>query len=134
MIRLWGVQLAGYNLMVADEILLSMLRQGALSIAEEPIQDDPGPYIVIGESTGVPEELLTESGGQHTLTMHIWHRDAPMEYVKRILDRLTQIFQHAQFTILDDSQLVASVVELAEAMRDEIFIHGVFRVRIVTFG
>lgn len=132
MIRLWGVQLAAYDRMAADAPLLALLRDGENSIAEEPPQDDPGPYIVLGEGTGVPDDLMVETGAAQTLTMYIWHRDAPLQLVKQILQRLSEIFTDAPL-IVDGKPVVSCTVEMAEAGREEIFNRGIFRIRIQTF-
>lgn len=133
MIRLLPVQTAIYQALISDAPLMAMLPNGTDSVIEEPDQNQAAPYITLGEQTGTPDDLLIETGGQQTNTLHVWDHDAPVSRIKAVMDRAIQVLHNARLTIVG-TQLVQCIVEYTEVMRDQESRHGVIRVRVVTFG
>ena len=131
MLRLWSVQQAVYAHMSGDATLLGMVT----TITDQPNQNTAFPYVTIGEGTGVPDDLLIESGGSQTLNLHIWDKSTSMSGVKGIMDRMVQRLHNASFAVAS-SQMVRCAVEFAEVMRegDGEIRHGIMRLRVETFG
>lgn len=127
--KLLAVQKAVYGALSADSTLMGMIT----SLSDDPDQNAPYPYVLIGDDTGNPEDLLIETGTNATLTIHFWDRDAPMSRVKGIMDQADQTLHHARLNVIG-SQLVDCLVEFREVGRDVDTIHGVMRVRVITFG
>lgn len=129
MIRIWPVQQAVYGALTGDSTLMALVT----GVNDEPDQNQAFPYINIGEATGASEDLLNTSGAQQTVTLHIWDKDAPISRTKQVMDRICIVLHNARLTI-SGTQAVQCVVEFAEAIRDVDTLHGILRVRIVTFG
>lgn len=129
MIRQWPVQQAIYAVMASD----SMLFNSVTSISDQPPQNAVAPYVVLGEGTGTPDDVLDVSGSQQTMTIHVWDRDAPMSRVKQIMDRIVVILHNAKLTNAV-TQFASCTVEYTGLDRDVETWHGVVRVRVLTFG
>jgi hypothetical protein len=137
MIRPWPVQKAIYTRLVADSTLMGMVT----SIVDEPDQNAGFPYILIGEMTATPDDVLDTTGGNHTCTIHFWDKDQPMSRVKQIMGRSGWVLHDAKLVLtatlpgnIGGGQVFTCRVEWQEAIRDVDTIHGLMRVRVGTFG
>lgn len=126
---IWNTQQALYGRLAGDVLLNTMVK----AIVEEAEQNQAFPYILLGEQTGTPEDILEVDGDQQTYTMHIWDKDAPISRVKKIMDRM-KVLLHNQRILIVGTQTVNCIVEFSEVLRDVDALHGVMRVRIITFG
>ncbi len=129
MIRSWAVQQAVYTILHSDSTLMALVT----GIADEPEQDQIHPYVVIGETTAVPDDILSTTGAQETLTLHVWDKDAPISRTKQIMDRMI-VLLHAKKFAVSGTQTVQTLTEFTEVTRDTDTLHGIVRVRVITFG
>lgn len=129
MIRLWNLQLAIYAALRADTTLIGMVS----GIYDEPDQNQVFPYILFGEGTGTADDLLQETGAQQTLTLNIWDQNAPSSRVKQIMDRIITLLHNVKLTVAQ-TQTVSCRIEFLDVNRDVDSVHGVLRVRVITFG
>ncbi|MFN3232936.1 MAG: DUF3168 domain-containing protein [Alphaproteobacteria bacterium] len=91
------------------------------------------PYITIGEATAADWSTKTSTGQNHTLTLHVWSRDAGRQQAKQILD-LIHTALHNQPLTLDGAALVLLQYAFSETLSDPdgITTHGVIRFRALT--
>lgn len=129
MIRTWPVQRAIYTVLSSDATLNAMVT----GISDEPLQNQQHPYIVLGEDTAASDDLLSETGSQVTLTMHVWDKDAPTSRAKQIVDRINFLLHNATLTLLSGAA-VSCRSEFTQTTRDGDTVHSVVRVRVLTFG
>lgn len=131
MLKLWTVQQSIYAALSADSTLMGLVT----GIYDGPDQNQAMPYITIGEGTGVPEDLVIETGAQSTNTIQIWDKSQGMAKLKQIMDRITTVL-HRKALAISGTQAVECVLEFAETFRDSdgVTRRGGMRFRISTFG
>jgi hypothetical protein len=130
MIREWPVQQGLYQALTGDAPLMATIT----GVFDKPDSEQAFPYVTLGESTGANEDLLNESGGNHTQTLQVWDStDYPVSRVKQILGRMNEVLHNAKIAI-SGTQTVACVVENTNTFREVDVNRGVMRVRVVTFG
>jgi hypothetical protein len=125
----WNTQIMLYGVLAGDATLNTMVT----AVVEEVEQNQKFPYIILGEQTGTPDDILDVDGDQQTYTMHVWDKDAPISRIKKIMDRMKAILHNRRLSI-QGVQTVNCIVEFSEVMRDVDTLHGVMRVRIISFG
>lgn len=129
MVRLWNVQQAIYDALAGDPLVMSMIT----SLSDTPEQNQRHPYVLLGDATGAPQDLLIETGATITETLHIWDRDAPISRAALIMGYMVNVL-HGRKLTLASAQAVDCFVEFSEINRDAEFVHGILRVRVITFG
>lgn len=104
-------------------------------VFDGPDQNQPTPYITLGDSTATPDDLLKETGAQTTHTLQIWDKSQGMARLKQIMDRIA-VNLHKKALSISSTQLVECVLEFAETFRDADgeTRRGAMRFRVVTFG
>src|SRR4051812_37157563 len=92
MIKQWPVQQAVYSALAGDPTLFNMVT----SISDKPPENAVHPYMVIGEDTGIKDDLLIETGSQQTVALHVWDKDAPGSRCKQIMDQTCVVMHGAR--------------------------------------
>jgi hypothetical protein len=131
MLRSWPIQQAIYSTLTGDVTLMTLIN----GVLDNPDQNTQPPYITLGESTSAPDDLLTETGSQETLTIQVWTKDGGMSKCKQIMQRVYMLL-HRQAISVSGTQTVECRCELAESFRetDGETRRGLMRFRVVTFG
>jgi hypothetical protein len=130
-LKTWKVQEAVYGALVSDSTLVNMVT----CVGDTIDQNTHPPYITLGESTSVPNDLLTETGSTETITIQIWTKSQAMRELKLIMVRVYQLL-HRQRIDIDGVPVVACVCENSLTLRepDGEWRRGVMRFRVETFG
>lgn len=131
MVRQWPIQQSLYSALTADITLMALVT----GVFDGPDQNQPTPYITLGDSTGVPDDLVIETGAQTTHTLQVWDKSQGMARLKQIMDRITVVL-HRKALVISGTQAVECVSEFAETFRDPDgeTRRGAMRFRILTFG
>ena len=95
-------------------------------------QDSDYPYIVIGDTTSLPNDTDTEIGSDSTITIHVWSRYRGRLEVKQIQQAIYDILHRAQLSV-SGSHFVMIDCEFQESFRDAdgLTMHGVQRFRML---
>jgi hypothetical protein len=84
---MWEVQKALFRVLTTDLSILEVCPK--VYDVEPPPEENPAlPYIVIGEVNEIPRDVLTASGRELALTVHVWSDYQGAKQVKQIAERL----------------------------------------------
>lgn len=127
----WALQQALYAALAADAPLIAV-------IGPPRLYDDvpPGaqfPYVTLGQSTTRDWSTGSESGDEHTVTLHVWSRAGGRREVHEIMGAVKSALHNRALT-LAGHRLVNLRHELSETRRDADgkTYHGLVRLRAVT--
>lgn len=125
----WPVQQSLFNRLKTDTALTALATGG---IHDGAPQGTPYPYVVIGETTEVPDDAHARYGSQDTITLHIWSRYAGQKEIKQIAARIHELVHHQTWPV-NGAVMVNAQVEMLETLRDPdgFSRHGVLRVRVL---
>jgi len=126
-----ALQQAIFSTLSGSSGLLALL--GGPRIYDDAPQSPPFPYVTIGQSSERDWSTGTETGAEHTVTLHAWSRTAGKKQIAAILAELRASL-HDQPLTLDGHRLVNLRHELSELRRDADgdTYHGLVRYRAVT--
>jgi hypothetical protein len=79
----WALQQALYGALTGDAGVAALV---STRIFDDVPRDAALPYIVIGEDEESDWSTVTESGSEHSLTLHVWSRAAGYKEIKQICD------------------------------------------------
>jgi hypothetical protein len=130
MLKTWKVQEAVYGTLVSDATLVNLV----VRIGDTIDQNTQPPYITIGESTAVPDDLLVETGSTETITIQVWMLSQKMRELKLIMERIYFLL-HRKRVDIDGVPVVACVCENSQTIReaDGETRRGIMRFRVQTF-
>ena len=96
-------------------------------------EDEPRPYVTIGEATSTPDNDLRSFGAQTVLTIHVWTDARGMAAGQAIADRIVQLLDHQPLVIQGHRHIVTRW-EGGNAMRDPdpTVRHHVLQFRVIT--
>lgn len=103
-------------------------------------EDEPYPFVVIGETTVADDGTKTEDGQDHTLVIHVWDRPAdvggPVGFTrtKTIMGEIRDLLHDKDDLDVTGHTVWMCRVEMQEAFLDDdgVTRHGVMRVRVST--
>jgi hypothetical protein len=95
--RLWNVQKAIYDKLVADAPLAAMVT----GIYDHVDQGTAYPYVVIGEDSENEWDTDTEQGAESSITVHSWSRERGRKETKEIQERIYELLHRVELTIED---------------------------------
>lgn len=126
----WPLQQAVYAALAGDATLTALAAGG---VHDHVPQDQPFPFVQIGEATVRDWSAKTFDGAEHTLTIHAWARGRGRKGVKEIMARIHEVLHNAALAVTGHT-LVLLRFEFADAMEDPdgLTYHGVTRFRAVT--
>jgi len=126
----WAVQQAIVTALKAS-VALDALVTG---IFDDAPAGQTYPYVTLGESTDMPDDLLREKGNTSTITIHVWDRTPSYSRIKQIMDAADSALHNAALVVAG-VQIVNVRREMAETMKDADgeTRRGVMRYRIGTF-
>jgi len=127
----WVLQQAVYDAITADAGLIALV--GAPRVYDDVPQGAPFPYLTLGQSTSRDWSTGSDSGEEHTLTIHVWSRAAGRKQVHEIMSALRTAL-HERSLALAGHRLVLLRHDLSEARRDTTAnaYHGLIRFRALT--
>lgn len=126
----WPLQKALYQRLAADAALMEEIGDPP-RLYDDPPPDAAFPYVVLGEARAAP---VPGADGlfEHDLRLHVHSRHAGRRDVKRILDRLYDALEGADFPV-EGARLVSARFVFADVFRrEEGVFTGVARFRLVT--
>lgn len=93
------------------------------------------PYVVVGDTTAIPFDTHSTTGGEHTVTIHGWSRYRGSKEIKQIQDQIYSSLNRYALSVTG-AQTVDCEVEYAESFMDSdgITRHGVSRARVILDG
>lgn len=112
----------------SDSTLVSTL--GAAVYQRVP-ENASYPYVVVGNSTEVPDQTYGDKGREVTITVHCWDDTPTDDDCHKIADRVTELLDCATFSLATYT-LTYSLLESAVEVPEEHFLHiaVTFRVRV----
>lgn len=127
------VQQAIYELFVNDTELMATVT----GVFDTLPDDQPYPFITIGDFTTVDESTVEISGMNLTLTIHTWDEGESRLRLKQLMAQIVNLVHHAELEDLGSPQIhniVNVSFEFSTLFKDPdgVTLHGVQRFRIVT--
>jgi hypothetical protein len=115
----------------ADAPLAALLGGG--KVYDEPPREAALPYVTLGENAFVDNSTATESGEEHTLTLHVWSRHGGHKEAHEIAGAVLGALVDVPLA-LDGHHLANLRFILADVRRepDGRTYHGVVRLRAIT--
>jgi hypothetical protein len=98
-------------------------------------QDEPVPYVDIGESDSLPADVQCRDGLEETITIHVWTKYGSQKQAKRIMSDIREALHLKDITVSGRSKAMA-VVTTTRLFTDgdNEFLHGVITLRVNHFG
>lgn len=109
----FAIQQAMYSRLTQDADLMNRIN----GVFDEVPQDQPFPYVTIGEATSVPNRTFDRFGEDCTITLHIWSRYKGFKEAAEILDEMNRILADAVFTV-PGWETEGCYYEFSETIRD----------------
>ena len=123
---LWDLQKALYKALASDSALNGLVTgvyDGAAPSAAVY------PYVVLGETTEVQDDVLTRQGREVTVTIHAWSTYAGDKEVKLVLSRLDAML-HRGALVLDGWHVLLAMLDMVQVFHEGDSVrHGVLRMR-----
>jgi hypothetical protein len=123
------VQLAIHQRLTGDDILMNLVT----GVFDQVPEDQPHPYVRIGEHLSVPDNTHDSFGREVTVTLHVWTRARGNATGQAIADRVGVLLDHQPLTV-EGHRAVSVRQEFDQALRDpdpEVR-HHVMRFRVTT--
>lgn len=127
----WSLQQAVHAAISTDPGVVGLI--GPPRLFDDVPQGTPFPYLTLGQSIVRDWSTSTDTGDEHTFTLHVWSRASGRKEVHDILGALRAAL-HNRSLALAGHRLVNLRHEQCEARRDpdgETY-HGILRLRAVT--
>lgn len=119
------MQKAVYTLLVADATLVALLAKDVRGagtgpgIFDEVPENQPYPYIEIGEFTSREFRTLTRSGEELTMTNHIWSQAPGNKQALEILKEMNRLLGDVTGIAVTDHLFIASWFEFYDILKDK---------------
>jgi hypothetical protein len=96
-------------------------------------QQQPYPYVNIGDLTGVEYDTDDKDGGEITITVHTWSRARGMKELAELMDAVYAALHNQSFAVAGEV-VVLCYFEFVQTMTepDGLTRHGVQRFRFIT--
>jgi hypothetical protein len=107
-----AVQRAFYARMTASDELMSLV-----SVYDQPPEDVPYPYVVLGEATETPDNAHGRLGRQTSSMLHIWSQYDGFGEALQILAVLAELFDHKPLEV-DGLHHVSTSYEFSQTLTD----------------
>lgn len=122
----WPLQQAVYDALTADSGVSGLVE----GIHDHAPEDGPFPYVQLGEETLSDWSAKDITGGEHTLTLHVWSMGRGHREVKTIMAAVHDALHDASLTV-SGHRLVMLHFDFGEVLRDPdgVTHHGVMRFR-----
>ena len=126
--RQWEIQKAIFQTLTADTDLM----QAVTGVFDHVPQNQPYPYVVMGEDTALQWDTDDSDGTEATLTIHVWSRQAGRREAKEIMQVIYGALHRVDISI-DGMHTVLCFWEFSETFLDPdgVTRHGVTRFRVV---
>ena len=108
-----AVQRAVYRTLTEDAELQSLVS----GVFDDVPEGTEFPYVVVGESTLLPDNYLTGFGREVRVTLHVWSRYRGFAEALEIADRVCQLLDHQPLEV-DGWDHIATRLELVETLHD----------------
>lgn len=114
----------------ADTLLLSLVT----GVFDQAPENQPFPYLVVGEATEVPSNTFGRRGREATVTNHVWSQARTTGEATAIIARLNQLFHRKSLGALNGYMNILCLYDMQQVFpdRDGISIHGVVRYRLLS--
>lgn len=110
---LWPIQQAIYSTLTGDAILVGMIT----GVFDHVPENQPFPYVTMGEGTEVPFRTFGRNGSETTLTMHIWSQYEGFKEALDILSRMNDLLDDQPLAVAGYSTVLL-LFEHADTMLD----------------
>ncbi|QIB32637.1 DUF3168 domain-containing protein [Ancylobacter pratisalsi] len=127
----WDLQKAVYEVLAGG----ASPAVGVPVLADAP-QDTPVPYVELGDSDTVPDDVQCVSGLEETITLHVWTSGGSRLQAKEIISdiRLALHLKDLAVSGRHGAHAVITATRLyADGDNDE-FVHGVVTLRVNHYG
>ena len=130
----FAVQTAVYDALRADSSLKSLISD-PVRVYDHTPQNSVAPYIVIGETRGLPFDTKDTDGMDQSLMIHVWSEYRGLKETKQIQAAIMDAIDQVSLSITGHSQALLRF-EFSDVFLDAdgLTRHGVQRFRIVTEG
>ena len=121
---LWPVQKAIYD---------QIVNECTYPVYDDVPQNTDYPYITIGDDTSTEWDTVDKVGGESTLTVHTWSREAGRREIKKIMSEVYEVL-HMHELDVPGYNVVLCRQEFAESLpveADGRTRHGVQRFRVI---
>jgi hypothetical protein len=122
---LWELQKAVYSRLSNDSVLTAMVT----GVFDEISENQPLPFVQIGDDTVNPYDSKTHNGEDSTLTLHVWSAGPGKTEAKKIMDAVLQAMTKNPLT-LTGFKVEGIKREFLEVFNDGQAYHGVCRFRV----
>lgn len=128
----WPFQQAVYTALLGDATLQGFIGNPARVYDHVP-QDSTFPYVVAGESSGLPWDTKDSDGMEQTLMVHTWSRYRGSKEVKQIMSAIVDVIDQQALSVMGHT-LVQLRFEFSDILLDldGLTRHGVQRFRAMT--
>jgi hypothetical protein len=103
-------------------------------VYDGPPQGAAEPYVEIGETTTTDDSTKSADGQTHTITLHIWSRDAGQMEAKRIMKRIHDLLHRQAANVSGERGDAWWSVGYTTTQRepDGLTVHGIMRISVTT--
>jgi hypothetical protein len=108
------IQQAIYSRLTGDATLMGKIT----GVFDQVPENQPFPYVTIGEYTSVPFRTMTRFGEEVTVTLHIWSQYNGFKEALDILDDMNRLLADKEDITVTGYDLVACFYEFSETLRD----------------
>lgn len=128
-----GVQRGVYEVLGADQDLVSILAAGAESIYDHVPKNSGFPYVVLGESRAAPFDSMGSSGLDQVIALRVFSRYKGMKELKDAMSAIYAALHDTDIQV-DNQNLVLLRFEAGETRLegDGMTRQGVMRFRVIT--
>lgn len=108
-----AIQQAIYERLTADTVLMGKIT----GVFDEVPQNQPFPYVTIGDMTSTPWRTMSRFGEEVTITLHIWSQQKGFREAYEILDDLNRLLADQVIPVLG-WDVAACWYEFSDTIRD----------------
>lgn len=108
-----AVQRAIYRTLAEDDELQSLVS----GVFDDVPEGTEFPYVVIGESTLIPDNYLTGFGREVRVTLHVWSQYRGFAEALEIADRVCQLLDHQPLAV-EGWEHIATRLDFMETLHD----------------
>jgi len=123
-----------------QQAVYAALAEGSPPVVSVPVlanapQDEPVPYVDIGESDALPADVQCRDGLEETITIHIWTKFGSQKQAKQIMSDIREALHLQDLNVSGRSSAMATVATTRLFTDgDNEFLHGVITLRVNHFG
>jgi len=129
-VALFAVQQSLYQMCTNDATLLAL----ATGVFDATPENQPFPYIVIGEGTEVPWNTFGRRGRQTTVTNHVWSQATTNGEASAIIARMNVLLHRKVLGAMAGYENVLCLYDMSQVFPDAdgLSIHGIVRYRLLS--